>query len=790
MAFSRTYSCASSDRRWFTAIALIAVGVLIYLRQLFLGQTFFLRDYLTYTLPSRDFLRTSFQAGNFPEWWDAVGLGIPFAANPGHGVLYPPAWIVTLFPASLGTDFLLAVHVLLAGFGVAVLSRRFGADATGSTLAGLLFMCCGYVASVAVNGIPILTLAWTPWVAWAADRVSMAQGGRRRWNAVLIFAGLFAVQIVSGDPAGYGNSGLLAAAIVLVRCRMRWQTIAAFVLGAGIAVVLAAVAVIPALFLLGESARAGGLEYAQATVWSLHPVRMLEWIWPSVLGTPGETTMDLAAVIATTSDNSGLAPNWSLSMYIGAPALVLVGIAARKHRGLAVLTIVSLCFVVLALGRYSPIYEWFRSVMVTEQYVRYPEKHMVAALVLWSSLSGVGFSILFGPRESRIGRWSMLISAIVFLLLLASVGVWRQQIAAWVVSQSQGSLDGIAIVHRALTSGLFSGLVFVVIGLSAWGVERKYWLKMGAWFALAAFFLQGILHAWEVQRLVSRDLVTQKPAILSTVPGARGSQVQDAPRPRIYRQRDLTPRGTAQRRELAILMHHTAVENAAAPYGFAYLPGYDPALSASLRNFWDTATETSASSARLLELLDIQYVVLPSDSGLPAGMRQVTEDRAGLTVYEQKNRRPRAFVAYQWQWHATNLQVQQAVFQTKSGDKRIHIRGTGQPGQGTHAISPCSVDVYESERVVLSCHAKQPGVAVLLDAWAPGWSVQVNSQKATLLRVDGLVRGVRVQPGLHTITFSYQTPGLRMGAGVSGIGWIAWAVLLVWCRPRAAGQAS
>ncbi|MCU1280808.1 MAG: hypothetical protein JWM53_4354, partial [bacterium] len=65
-----------------------------YLRPVFLQQTFALRDQLTWTLPSRSYLHASLAAGRVPEWWDGVGLGTAFAANPAHGVAYAPAWLM------------------------------------------------------------------------------------------------------------------------------------------------------------------------------------------------------------------------------------------------------------------------------------------------------------------------------------------------------------------------------------------------------------------------------------------------------------------------------------------------------------------------------------------------------------------------------------------------------------------------------------------------------------------------------------------------------------------------
>jgi hypothetical protein len=58
-------------------------------------------------------------------------------------------------------------------------------------------------------------------------------------------------------------------------------------------------------------------------------------------------------------------------------------------------------------------------------------------------------------------------------------------------------------------------------------------------------------------------------------------------------------------------------------------------------------------------------------------------------------------------------------------------------------------------------------ILVLSQAWAPGWSARVDSRRAPLLRVDGILSGVEIPPGAHRVRLEYRTPGLRAGLGIS-----------------------
>ena len=66
----------ASHRRtaaWLVPIAVTCIA--LYFRQLFLGQTFVLRDHLVYTWPERKVLADALRAGRIPEWNDLIGFG-------------------------------------------------------------------------------------------------------------------------------------------------------------------------------------------------------------------------------------------------------------------------------------------------------------------------------------------------------------------------------------------------------------------------------------------------------------------------------------------------------------------------------------------------------------------------------------------------------------------------------------------------------------------------------------------------------------------------------------------
>ena len=63
-----------------------------------------------------------------------------------------------------------------------------------------------------------------------------------------------------------------------------------------------------------------------------------------------------------------------------------------------------------------------------------------------------------------------------------------------------------------------------------------------------------------------------------------------------------------------------------------------------------------------------------------------------------------------------------------------------------------------------------------------GWSAKIDGQETDIFISDGLFRAVSIGPGRHEIAYLYRTPGLRAGATISFVGWLAWTGLMIWCR--------
>jgi len=764
-------------------LALTAVATLAYVRPLFLDETFAVRDHLTLTLPSRSYLAEQLRQGHFPEWWDGVRLGERFAADPNNGVTYPPTWLVALVGPLWGTDLILILHVWLAGVGTLLLARRLGASALGSLLAGCGLMLSGYFTSMVVNGTILMVLGWMPLLAWASIGLAQVEERQAYLRRGLVFALILSCSVAGGNPAGL-NSIVLSVALVALTARKRWTSLLVLAAAGILGVLMGAASLLVPVFLLGDNSRGAGFSLAVAGAWSLHPLRLLELVWPNVLGQSFRPERSLASLWA--SGGGPLEATWSASLFMGAPALLCAALAVWRGDRLARrLAILSLVLVVVAFGNFTPLYGLYRILVWPERLLRYPEKHIAGALVLWAALAGVGFDRLFDPsaRKSRARLGAAVAACLAAGLCLATLG--RGQLLSAIASASQAAqkaVDGPAALAEALAGGLSATVVAALVPLAVLLAGHR---RFGAWarpLLLLVLVVQLIEHDWAVHVTIPREVVRARPAVLQSLPPPATGQW-----PRLLRRvSDITPLSVSGEARAAVL-HHTVVPNDGARFGFAQVPGYVIAGTARFDAFADASGR--ANLERVMDVLDIRYLLIDAASAPAMGMPvRSLAAFAGNVVLENLVRRPRAFVAYRWRHGISDPDALSSLFDTRRSELdlgQVRLAGPGtNDGLATEEPTPCTLEKPQAEHVILNCQAARAGYAVLLDEWTHGWTATVDGVATPIERADVLARAVPVPAGDHRIEMRYRTPGLRPGLGLTLGGWLVFGILLAQSRRK------
>jgi len=201
-----------------------------------------------------------------------------------------------------------------------------------------------------------------------------------------------------------------------------------------VALALSAVELFPALELLRNSRRSLGISLLEATYWSLHPLQLLEFVVPDFFGSPFPPLSKWKEVL------NGVNLPYLVSFYVGfIPAfLALVGwCAGRNRRGRFALGAFAI-LMLLALGRFTPIFSFLFKVFPAVRLVRYPVKLVVPSAMLVAISAGWGFETLRQPAEGWPARRKPLAWALAALAMVLGV-CWMVAWAAPDWARASGS---------------------------------------------------------------------------------------------------------------------------------------------------------------------------------------------------------------------------------------------------------------------------------------------------------------------------------------------------------------
>ncbi len=165
--------------------------------------------------------------------------------------------------------------------------------------------------------------------------------------------------------------------------------------------------------------------------------------------------------------------------------------------------------------------------------------------------------------------------------------------------------------------------------------------------------------------------------------------------------------------------------------------------------------------------------LLPSDRG-----RFRLVHSGDVKIYENLDLLPRAYLVHNT---VPAADVDAALARLKVGDlgpDSAVVEGdlafTGSPSPDDTA----QILAYAPERVEIQVRSAQDALLVLSDSFYPGWQATVDGAAAPILAVNGLVRGVSVAAGTHTVIFEYRPQGWQRGLWISGVGVLIWLGLL------------
>ncbi len=739
------------------------------------------RDMGRLHLPTKQWLAAQLSEGRLPEWMPHAGVGAPVLGNSILATLHPFNLLLVLLPTPEALKAWVVLSVILAATGALAWARALGRSDVAASLTGIAFGLSGPIVSSTDNVTFLTTYAALPWI-FAAAHVWLTQGGARRLALVGAASALCAA---GGDPQAWGLALVLlpgyGAAVAAAGGRARGAARGALASLAG--VVASAPVIFPVVAWGLESFRAGSLPEADLRRWNLHPARLAEAIVPGLFAGDGSDSTSLSFMCI---GNRWTVQPWFASVYLGAAALALASVGARRDRFARWLVIAGAAFAWAALGPYAGFSQLAGFVPVLGAF-RYQEKLFVWPALAVAVAAGAGSDALLSRDDLRR---RLRLFAVVGAAMLAAGAVIVVVPGIFAPGTPAGPPGGhplpreawLELGRNAARGASAAGIALALLAVLLTAAARDR-LGRAAPFAVAAVAVAD-LAAWNSGAwfLFERDpegkpplavaLASRNPTGIVALGGER-----DARWPERGRTENLRAWG---RRTLLHPWNLPAGVRASEQY-----------LALRDRR-WEALGNAVRGREAALALFGFDHVIVADEPGnaVRAGLRPpwrvVAVDPELPAFAVLLPARPRAYVAAR----VASVDPASAFhFAALGGVADLTVvEGSPAPPAGAPAAGTARVvvDLPDEVEVAVSVDAVEDALLVLNDLFAPGWTASIDGFPATVIRANYAVRGVWVPPGTHRVQFEYRAPGLVAGSCVAFAGALALVLSRFIRRPRRA----
>ncbi|MBN1582367.1 MAG: YfhO family protein [Anaerolineae bacterium] len=675
--------------------------------------------------------------GQIPLWIPPLLGGMPFVGNPLAGYFYPFNWLVLLLPVTLAFHILFALDILVAGITFYGLMRwSYGRSAYAAFIGSVGFM----LTSKFIGHIGAGHMGWCQAFSWLPLTLWLLRSAiHRRCAYRAVWCGAIAALTLVADPRVAFYNVTLQGLYALYRLVGLWHQ-EGWRKTLNLALKLLLVPVV--MVLIGAGQMLPMLELMSSTV------RSELTLQDAAFGSLPRSYL-LGYVI---SDWAGY---FEWMTYLGLAPLGLAVLALwRRIDGLNLERwfwggLVAFC-ILFALGSNAPLYPLVFRLLPFLGWVRVPPRALLLVTLAVNILASMGVDgLLRQAWGDKARRWMSLV-AFAGVLFCMAVGV------------------GFALL-------MGDELPPAVVVFSAVGAVLAVWLFAFSKRLVSTPILQVVLVI-----VVLSDLYAVGHSLLVLHDGAQ-VLAENEPAAAYVAARSAGWRVYSPSYSIG---HHVA-----ARFGIEQLDGLDPLQLRWMAGFmalagnyeivgypvmvpvfpegdenWQMSMQGVVPDTTLLGLVSAKYIVAEFPVKAPG---LVFKEQAGSSyIYENERAMPRAFIVTQTQ---VVVDWQDALDHLAAGFDPLQpaLVEAGHVLDGPASWQAASITLYSPNRIVVKADAIHPSLLVLSEVWYPGWQATANGIELPIYRVNGVMRGVYLEPGTHTVEWRYRPASLRWGIMIS-----------------------
>lgn len=740
--------------------------------------------------PQRAFAAEIIKNKQLPFWNPYVFSGYPFLAMPHQAnVFYPPNFLFLLLPTNLAINYSIVLHIFFAGLFMYLYLKAEGVTHFGSCVSGMAFMFSSYFLGQVYAGhtTQLYTAIWTPLAFLLLCRMMSTR--QVKYCALL--------GVCLAFPIFAGHQQIVAYAIVALTLYLVYHSFAAwpgvktfskkalfFGLALVIALGLSSVQLFPLLELVQRIARFQvSLDFAIAG--SMPPYNPITFLAPDMLGNP---------MTHTSIRGSGY---WEMCGYIGVFPLLLglMAVIFKRTRTVVFFAGLALLAIVLALGRYTPVYAVLLHVLPKFEIVGTPGRALYLYTFSMAVLAGFGADFLVGVTEQAKSRKLSNLSRVLIILCLGSLVV----LVGYYVGRDHVLSVGEQLIRSFYSKGRSVSPDFHIRKL---GVLYAVQLKSLLVFTLLFFSSSALVILQLHKKIDSRVLKPLLLLIVSVDLYASGAQLIFPVDLSTYAGSNYGADFLHNDKSLYRVIPPEGEWNKGSLYQAFEVTGYDPLIleryaeflglieNKPISSFDPRLIRVTNFSSPLLDLLNVKYVI--TRDRIDYDTLELVHTEKGGFIYENADYLPRAFVVYEGRVIDDESKILEELGSPSFDPRKEVILERDDIGQGVTASSTnearVQITAYSPNKIDISARLPQTGYMVLSEIFYPGWRAYVDGQRVEIYRADYILRAVRLEKGDHRVEFVFDSTVFKIGVGVTTMTAIALALIIACSAWRGRGK--
>ncbi len=762
-------------------------------KELFTDSILSYKDLSRYFYPLRFFTVDTLKNGIIPLWNPYIYCGFPHLASMQSVVFYPLSIVYYLLPFDVAFNYFLVLHILLAGLFTYLLAKDWGYPLSASLVAAIVFMFSGYLIGAMSYATTLSSVIWFPLILLYFGKAL----DRRRPFIFLSIVTLW-IMFLGGEPGIFYCTIWVLFFYALFRRGLRGNLLI-FISIVISAVMLSSFQLLPFLELLGKADRTQFLSFSSVTTWSFPTKDIFNFFIPFMSGRD------------FTIEGFSREQNWLPVIYIGTLPFLLCIIAgfSRKDRRTKAMIFGTIASLVLAFGRFTPIYQLLYKTIPGLGLIRYPTRFLFISTFFISMLSGAGYNSClrgFGKEDVKLFRrrtsyllallFVLSVLLLIFHLFQDSISLSMREfmVAPFGVMSENTQFDTLKIDLIAFQRFLF----YLIIGLLLLYLRLEPVIRLG-------FFNFVFISLLFIDISSTRVLVFSTPSdLFHGAPPNVEFFMRDKGRFRVFsspKARHATDfiKGPESYDEALLKAKDGFVANRMMEHGLYDANGYESIrLTKHLKLIRLIDRSGPRASNRLLSLLNVKYVITTDE--IADDNYQLVNRNTPYCVYRNRNVLPRAFLATQPAFLENEDDILNKLASEDFNPSREVILEGGPaiipgPRPTTYNIKDEKVEIvkYSPNEVMLEVATNTPKFLILSDQYYPGWKAYIDAKETRIYRADLVLRAVYLEnPGVHVVRFLFVPFSFRIGATITIFTMIILMITYVYLgrRPFAKGRSS